>query len=401
MVVTINAPERIDYLGAVAVEVRNGQVKSLFNVPVFTPNEVIPLHPIEQLFYPVTDSNNSTRRLVSLFYSGSDGARPSSDSVYYGVFPLNVTRSWDLGPYGTNPVLNQSQLTFLGSLNDYHQLYHLNLPSSQVCTQGTNPCDDQIYLGLYSSNSTLLYSMLMPEADVYPPPAPLVPSNDLAAEFFTNSLGIFVPLLAILGSFTSYGKDRVSGILESVLSRPVTRRGLVSSRLLSIFMALGIAVVVSVGAMDIIIDLFNKSFVSSTLLVGASATLLVELAVFIELMLLVSHLVRSNSQLIGAGLALFLGLGFLASLVVAPIAGLLGAAPGSVGYIQATIISDFLNPAQLISLVIVYLTHQVPGYGIPVQPAAYGVTILTITVAMTLWIMAPLAVLLLVVRKRD
>src|SRR5215472_14262096 len=47
MMVTISAPERIDYLGAVAVEIGSGQVKSLFNVPVFSPGEIIPLHPVE------------------------------------------------------------------------------------------------------------------------------------------------------------------------------------------------------------------------------------------------------------------------------------------------------------------------------------------------------------------
>src|SRR5215831_13054378 len=200
MLATINAPERIDYFGAVAVETAGGNVKSLFNVPVLNASEIIPLYPVEHLFLPVTDSTNSTRRLVSLFYSAAGGSKPLSDSIYYGIFQANATDRWDLGPYGNGPVVNQTQLALLGSLNDYHQLYQLNIPSSQVCTQGSNPCDDQIYLALYSSNSTLLYSQLVPEADLYPPPALLVASDNLASQFLVSSLGVFVPLLAILGS---------------------------------------------------------------------------------------------------------------------------------------------------------------------------------------------------------
>ncbi len=85
------------------------------------------------------------------------------------------------------------------------------------------------------------------------PKVPIEVTN-VAASFFSGLLGFFIPLMAIIGSYSSYGKDRLTGVLESVLARPVTRLSLGVSRYLSTMIAFVLAVAASVGVVDLILD---------------------------------------------------------------------------------------------------------------------------------------------------
>jgi hypothetical protein len=72
-----------------------------------------------------------------------------------------------------------------------------------------------------------------------------------------------------------YGKDSVSGVLESVLAQPITSKGLSLSRYFSSFAGMSIAFLVSVAVVDLIVQHFTTSFLDPTILLSSTGALLV------------------------------------------------------------------------------------------------------------------------------
>ncbi|MFI5420357.1 MAG: ABC transporter permease, partial [Nitrososphaerales archaeon] len=395
--ITILAPQiRADYFGGGFIEGFNGNQKFIFNVPQLSPGEIYPL-PVAAPFSSITDTSNASRRLLNAFYAAPYGAMPYAYSLYYSLPPnQNMSSGTGNSSSSLNPVLNESQMYFVGVLNNFHQAFRVIIPPDQICTNQDPPCTTQLNLALFSINGSLIYSTQMDESSLYPPAAPPIRGNDLASQYFVGFLSYFVPVIAIVGSFSAYGRDRVSGILESVLSRPVTRRGLALSRFFSTFLALGVTVLGAIILIDFILRFFTGSFLDPMLVLGTALSFLVELAAFIGVMFLISHLVKSSISLILVGIALVIALDFLPSII-----GALGATAGSLSFIQDTILLDFANPAQFTSLMNVMLTNQVLSLSVSIDPSIFGVTIASMLVAGLVWSIVPLAIYLQLATRRD
>ena len=242
----------------------------------------------------VTDSTNSSQRDIIVDWVGMFGAPPSNYSVYYSFENSSASSSSSgcqstpgggevctqvVTQPGLNPqTFNESNMHILGTLNSYTQIF----PSPTVANLSSI---GRVNLALFYPNGTMLSQSLttFDSTMLYPPPpSPITVAqgNSFVIGFFEGIFGLFVPLMAILGSYNSYGKDRVSGILESVLSQPVSRRGLSLSRFVSSFAAMSIAIFIAMGVVDGIVWHFTGSFVSSEIILSSAGAFLVELAVF-------------------------------------------------------------------------------------------------------------------------
>jgi ABC-2 type transport system permease protein len=213
-------------------------------------------------------------------------------------------------------------------------------------------------------------------------------------------MNFFIPLMAIVGSYSSYGKDRISGVLESVLSRPVSRRGLGISRYLSTFLALGVAIAISISVVDVILKIYTGSFLDASLALGAAGAFLVEVAAFVGLMFLFSHLFKSTGLLIGIGIGLFVVLDLFWQLIIFLLTSAVGATFGSAVFLQVSVLADFFNPTQFISLVYTYITNQFQFFGF-IQPSLYGITIPSLVLTAILWIALPFSLFLYRAIKKD
>jgi len=394
----INAPPSEQALGAVTVQVDGYSAKSVFPLPGLPMGQVVPLRLPDPMaaspFYVSTDPSNSNKRTLNVFYAGTDGTRPSFPAYF------TLTNASGIQPGGPGS-LNETQMQFLGRLNDYHQTFPLTLSTGQICTTRTPPCDTNLFFGIFSDNGSLLVSDTVPEIAMYPPPPALVSSNSFASHFFIQILGLVVPLIGIVGSFTSYGKDRVSGLLESVLARPVSRRGLAISRYLTTLLALSVAVVASVSIVDVLLYWLNGSFIDTVLITGTTISFLVEIASLIGIVFLLSQFVKSTNMLMAASVGLYVGLVLVGTLIALPITTLMGGTPDSAVYLQVTVISYLANPAQYAAAMNIYLTNTILAFGYLVQPLQYGLTILTLAISAISWTAVPLLLLLRVVTKRD
>ena len=212
--------------------------------------------------------------------------------------------------------------------------------------------------------------------------------------------------LTQMGNYNIYRNDRLSGVLESVLAQPVTRQGLAISRYVSTFGGMSVAILALVAVLDLVAQYFTKSFLSPTIMLSSTGALLVELAAFIGIMMLLSHLVRSSGALLGIGVGLFLVIDFFSGLIVTLLSSLFGIESGSVAFYNLSVGLEFANPAQFMSLVGNYLANVATFVGLggtsfPITPESYGITVPTIVIPGILWISVPLTIFLYLAMKQD
>lgn len=331
----------------------------------------------------VVDPANSSRTDVLFFYEGPNGTLPTMYHLYY-----NYSTQFS----GQPPDL--SHMTLLSSPTSFVTVYKLPPPPHGTTT---------ITIAAYDPNGAPIDSSSTTNQSIggaFTPPSP----QELFTGFTAGILALVVPLMAILVAYNSYGKDRATGVLESVLARPVTRRGLGLSRYLSIVISLAVAVTITMGVMEVISQVLLGKILSPTFALSTVGALVVEAAAFVGITMLISQALKSAGGIIGLGIGLWVVLDFFWGILIFLGAYLLGVQVGSGNYLGLTIDSGFLNPAQFYGLVGQYLggtTISSFGGGTPISPATYGLTPLTLVAAAAFWVLVPLASFLYLAVRRD
>jgi len=185
----------------------------------------------------------------------------------------------------------------------------------------------------------------------------------------------------------------------------VTRLGLGVTRYLSSLLSISVGIIISLAAMEAISQALIGKILAPEFVLYTFAALVVEAATFVGLTMLISHLLKSAGAIEWVAVGLWIVLDFFWSVIVLFGALALGVEIGSGNYLGVTIDLGFLNPAQYYGLLGEYLNGvsitSNGGGSIPISPATYGLTPLTLTVAAVLWVVVPLAGFLYLARRRD
>ena len=335
-----------------------------------------------QVISPVVDKYNASKSNIQVFYSGDYGVVPSSYSLYYKVVAT---------PFSCfSNCFTEANMTKLGDLNSYREIFDPSIPPS---LDGT----DEVFFTLFNQTGTAVQSSNFGLFQLRQPRQPIMESN-IASAFFSTILGLVIPLMAIIGSYSSYGKDRLTGVLESILARPVTRRGLAMSRFLSTVAAFTIASAAAVGVVDLVLNNLGGSFLDQSYVLAIIAGLVVEVGAFTGLIFLLSHLLKSTGALLGISIVLFIVLDFFWSLIIFLVTLALGGTGGSFVALQATYYSYYANPAQFLNLINAYVFQS---SNTAVQASSLGVTLPAIVLDGLLWTTVPFILFLYLAVKRD
>jgi ABC-2 type transport system permease protein len=345
-----------------------------------------PQFPIGSAISTVQDRANASKRDVQTFYAALNGAKPSGYSIRYKVAATPPPPSYkDSTPY------TQAQMDFLGNLTDYRQVFDPTIPSGLSETTS-------VWFELFAPNNTAVSGTEIPlfqlRQQQFRPEA-----TSIASSFFSTILSFFMPLAAILGAYSSYGKDRLTGVLESILARPISRRGLAVSRFLSTLTALAVAAIASVGLVDLVLNQVVGSVLPQDYALAIISGLIVEIAAFTGLIFLLSHLVKSTGVLLGISVVLFVVLDFFWGLIIFLLTLLLGGSSGSAVALEATLVSYYANPAQFLQLINVYVFQSSSGSAL--QSSNYGVTLPAIVLDGFLWAIVPFLAFMYLAVKRD
>ncbi len=328
----------------------------------------------------VSDVSNASKKDIFVFAVGPNFSKPDY-VLYYSIIPASKAG----GFYGP---LNESSMKYLADIKDITTVVNFNVPSNVSI-------NDMVLVAAFQRNGTMITSL---ETNIISPNIN-ISASQIASGFLSGILSVFVPLMAILGAYSIYGRDRVSGVLESVLVRPVTRRSLLLSRFVAGLLASASAVLITILVVDLIFAVKLNQFLSATFILWSWASLVVEVAAFIGLLFAISQLTKSTGALIGAGIGLFLVLDFLWQLIVFLALSAAGTGFGSDYALHIQTLLDFFNPSQYLALVQIYQSHTISG--IPVNISSYGVTLVTLLLDGVAWVLLPLLLALWLVVRRD
>jgi ABC-type transport system involved in multi-copper enzyme maturation permease subunit len=336
----------------------------------------------------VLDSSDPSLLNIVTFYVETGGQKPNYN-VYFRYYVINIT-----GP-GPRPQPEEKQWEYLGKLDDYYKIFKvgIKIPSSNAEIRAEVQFRND-------EEKIIAYSIRSVNVATFQTISPV----ELAQIFTTNIFSTFVSLMAILAAYNLYGKDKILGILEYVISKPVTRLGLAISRYASMILAISLAIFINYLLIYLYILYLMGESISWNILISTILALIVEAAAFIGIILVFSHITKSTGVLLAIGIVMFLILGFFWGIIVIAIAAAFGISLGSAEFIKLSIMLGYLNPVEYPSLVYYYVLNRVTAFGgfsSLINPEEYGITLTNLTIGGLAWSLIPLIIFLYLAKTRD
>ncbi len=356
---------------------------------------------------------------LQVFFPGSTGTPPGSDLVYYSVVSTpcggcddpagsihTVQRSRAIPGQGApGTALPESSMTFLGKLGSSPEFFQLEL----LGTNGSVP-SGQLQVEIFAGSGQLLTLDSNQSAGAFFVPQLTPPPAVAEFTFLENALQFLTPLVGIIGAYSVYGRDRVTGVLDSILAQPVTSAGLAISRYLALLVALGLGLAAAFTVFDAAVQAAVGASLPASTLAETIGAQMVVIAFFVGLVFALGHVSRSPNVILGVAIGLF---EFFALLWWLPVQSLMGVL-GYTSYTAATsatpfgfeLHAAFLNPVffPVVDWISFANTTYAPAGSINAQLfvlGGYGDSAAAVLVAGVAWSVAPLLALLALLRWRD
>ena len=336
----------------------------------------------------IISRENNSNIGFQVLYVGPNGSLSPQVTAYVGTYSLGETSSYLI-----------SNATYEANLSDFSivtvfphvppDLLNRTFAIALIDSSG----------GYVHPSGNIAY--FLGRASVYMPITQTMLQN-LVLTGIGTTLGLLVPILGIFTAYLTYGKDRATGVLESVMKRPVTRQGIITSRFLANSVSIAFSVVVSTIIGDLMIRHFFGMDLSLYFSLFFIWTYIVEGLAFLALMYMASHLVRSQGFLLGIAISLFIVMDIFWLIIPAAVLGGFGVSRVSSAYIYGNVAFGYASPAGYGSLVQFYFTNHVGFLStVTVNPAAYGVTEWTLIIAGIAWILVPFAIAYSLAKRYD
>jgi ABC-type transport system involved in multi-copper enzyme maturation permease subunit len=204
------------------------------------------------------------------------------------------------------------------------------------------PNETWVQFELFAPNGTYAGEWAMPADELLP--TGVSPAGSNAVDFLSG----VQPLIAILGlmlAYVRYGKDQTLRTYESVLWRPVTRRGLFVIRFGTVLLALAAGLALLLAGLDLWLSASLHAGIPLGALAVLYGVMLAEGAAFAGILVVFSNLLRSRGGVIGVAVGLFLFFSVLFPILVALLGFSVG--PGNVSTFFGN--SAYANPMELLT----------------------------------------------------
>lgn len=336
----------------------------------------------------ISKPGTTTSKELMIYYASSNTSQQQSTYVYYKV--VNLTSGF------TSNNFNPTNMTYYAALKTNGvgiKIVDIN-PSSRGVAQA-------VVVGAF--NGTTASSLQMTLTEYEPSTAvSTIGIAKLSFDIFAGVFGLLIPLFASLSAYFYFGKDRASGVLESVITRPVTKGRIIMSRYTANLGSLIIAFAVGTGLFEIFLKMGTGSYMTASYAGSLIWTYFVEIAAFTGIIYLVSQFLKSQGAILGVIIALFFVFAVLWSGLLEPLIlnHVFHVIAGTNIYEQYSIILSALNPAGYPSLVTSYIA-QVNAFGTTFNPALFGITQASLAAIGLIWIIVPILIAFVIGRRRD
>jgi ABC-2 type transport system permease protein len=229
------------------------------------------------------------------------------------------------------------------------------------------------------------------------------PSSQILTVFFSASSGImseFVPLLAVFAGYFFFGKERVDGVIESVLVRPVTRGSVIISRYVASVVLFAIASAAGLLTVYLFVGFYTGYYIPPVYLGYAFWGLLVMCGGFIGLVYLTSIFMKSVGAMLGLSIGIYIVMSFLWGLISLIIGMLLGRSLGSTGFIHIYITMLYLSPSGYLTLESTIATNSFI-FGPVSSLSSLGLSEAGVIAGGILWLAVPFILAAILFVRRD
>ena len=213
-----------------------------------------------------------------------------------------------------------------------------------------------------------------------------------------------IPILGIFSAYFYYGKDKASGVLESIITRPVTKGRIFASRFIGGAVSFLVALVVAEALSDIIIYKYTGSLLSSSYFFSILGGYLVEAIAFSGLIYLVSQFLKSQGGILGTGIGLFFVMVLFWSDLMALVLFALHVDSAVKSGVIAALALDTISPSTFPSLVI-DLRSGVYGSTLGISTgylaSSVGITTVSVVLVGLAWLLIPALASFFLARSRD
>ena len=222
---------------------------------------------------------------------------------------------------------------------------------------------------------------------------PGVALQDALAEFFGILL---IPILGIFSAYFYYSKDKASGVLESIIARPITKGKLMISRFTGNSVSFLIGLLISLGLADIILEHYTGIYISTGTFAAMLFGYLVEAIAFAGIMYLITQFEKTQGEILGTGIALLFILGFLWTIISEGLLFLLRLT-SETSFLKDLLIIDSISPSYFPDIIADY--HL--GIYSTVSASSVGINIYSVVLIGLAWVLIPSLLALYFARKRD
>ncbi len=326
--------------------------------------------------YTVNLKDRSDPALVSTMIYNPDYKSTDSPDVYYNISSVSYITN-------TNH-FNKTNTVYIGKVNS----------NRFIVTPPLKTADADKYVNIYIVNGT--GAVIVPFLNyqyTYIKPG-LILQDELAIFFGV----LLIPIMGIFSAYFYYSKDKTSGVLESIIVRPITKGKLMMSRFAGNSVSFLAGLLIALGLADFILYHYTGVFISSGTFLTIFSGYLVEIIGFAGIIYLVSQFEKTQGQVLGTGLGMLFIIGFMWATVVSPaILYLLRVKSTGIAYFKDLLIVDSFSPSYFPDLISDYHIGLYSTY----KASAVGINIYSIIAVGLIWILVPSLLALYFARKKD
>ena len=338
---------------------------------------------VNHSFYYLLKVANESSKIKSnlLIYYNSDSGKPmSNEDIYY--FVTNAT--------GYGIPMPESQMTYLRTVGGFHSDI-FSLPLNRTANNAL------IIVELFSTpkNETVAYA-----GTFY--------SSSSASSQIEGILQLpyefLIPILGIFSAYFYYGKDKASGVLESIITRPVTKGRIMVSRFTGGALSFLAAIFIALALTDLLVLKYTDTALSASSFASILLGYTVEAIGFAGIVYFVSQFVKSQGGILGIGIGLFFVMVIFWSMLMDIILFEVHANLAVKSGVVDTIILNSLSPAYFPTLVLDYHTNSygsILGVGSGILASSVGITLASVVIVGIIWVVVPALASFFLARSRD
>ncbi len=390
-VVTYNYSSR--YQNGLAVSNTQAYLDTYGNFTSFYPNfygistaTAYNLHNSSAVIYSikVANPNSKTTSDLMLYYAAPNGALMPSYDLYYNVTGTNSV---------TFPPSTTKGMTLDRTVGGSNH-YIISLPLND--TANTN----FVIVGLFNSTGSFV-------AGNYGVYYTSVSTASILQSALELPYTFLIPIVGIFSSYFYYGKDKTSGVLESVITRPVTKGRLFVSRFVGTSATFFASLLIAVFGADLMLFYFTGSFITTKSLMSIVLGYLVEAIAFSGIMYVISQFVRSQGALLGIGIGIFFLFVFVWGIITDVIVYFAHINLATTGGYAFSVAMNAVSPNFFPTMILSYDTGIYPPSfatfttGSAIAASSVGITLASVIFAGLFWVIVPSLASFLLARSRD